>query len=96
MGYSSKHDEWRPRNDLVTIAPGTEPSLSTEEYNFNKELAMKLKSSLLSQSNPAVKIEMWFDKTVFDEGLKVLGQLKIVKEELTFGKLVGITMALMN
>ena len=63
VGYSSTFDEWRPRNDHVTTVP-IELSSSNEDYNFNRELALKLKSSLVSQrrSNPAVKIEMSFDK----------------------------------
>lgn len=75
VGYSAKFDEWRPLNDLVTTAlmSGVE-----EEYDFNTELLLKVKSSLVSQrrSNPAVKIEITFNKIVFDEGLKILGYLK--------------------
>ena len=75
VGYSSKFDEWKPCDDVVT----TELSAFVDEkYDFNRELAFKLKSSLVSQrrSNPLVKIEMSFDKRAFDEGLKILGQLK--------------------
>ena len=79
VGYSSKFDEWKLCDDVVT----TELSAFVDEkYDFNRELAFKLKSSLVSQrrSNPLVKIEMSFDKRAFDERLKILGQLK---QELT-------------
>ena len=75
VGYSSTFDEWKPCDDVVT----TELSATVdEEFDVNRELAFKLKSSLVSQrrSNPLVKIEMGFDKRAFDEGLKILGHLK--------------------
>ena len=77
IGYNSKYDEWRDPSDLVT----TGSQSVVEEYNFNTDLALKLKSSLVSQrrSNPAVKIEMIFDKIVFDEGLKSMGYHKCRK-----------------
>ena len=78
VGYSAKFDEWRPLNDLVTTVATSVVEESREKFNFNTELLFKLKSSLVSQrrSNPAVKIEMTFDKRVFDEGLKIMGYLK--------------------
>ena len=78
VGYSAKFDEWRPLNDLVTTVATSVVEESRENFNFNTELLFKLKSSLVSQrrSNPAVKIEMTFDKRAFDEGLKIMGYLK--------------------
>ena len=47
VGYSSKFDEWKPCDDVVT----TELSAFVDEkYDFNRELAFKLKSSLVSQT----------------------------------------------
>lgn len=74
VGYSSKYDEWRAVDDLVNV--GT--SSYVEEYSFYGDLALRLKSSLVSQrrSNPSVRIEMAFDKRTFDEGLKAIGHFK--------------------
>ena len=79
IGYNSAIDEWRPRDDIVYfISPW--PSVS-EEFCLYKELALRVKSSLVSQkrSNPAVIIEMSFDKDVY-EGLSAAGYVKCTKK----------------
>lgn len=77
VGYSSAYDEWRPRNDIVNFVS---PSVS-EKFCLHKELALRLKSSLVSRrkSNPSVKIEMTFDKDVYEKGLSAAGYVKCVK-----------------
>ena len=66
VGCSAKSDERRPLNDLVTTVATSFVKESRENFNFNTELLFKLKSSLVSQrrSNPAVIIEMTFDKSI--------------------------------
>lgn len=74
IGYSSAYDEWRPRDDIVNFVS---PSVS-EKFCLHNELALRVKSSLVSQrrSNPAVKIEMSFDRDIYEEGLSAVGYVK--------------------
>ena len=67
IGYSAAYDEWRPRSDIVNL----ESSRVCEKVCLHEELALRVKSSLVSQrkSNPAVKIEISLDKSVYEEGL---------------------------
>ena len=77
VGYSASYDEWRPRDDVVNFVS----SSISEEFCLHNELALRVKSSLVSQrrSNPAVKIEMSFDRDVYDEGLSAAGYVKCTK-----------------
>ena len=76
VGYSDTYDEWRPRDDIVNFV-----SSNSEEFCLHNELALRVKSSLVSQrrSNPAVKIEMSFDQNVYEEGLSTAGYVKCTK-----------------
>ena len=47
VGYSTKFDEWRPLNDLVTTVASSVVEESRENFNFNTELLFKLESSLV-------------------------------------------------
>ena len=75
LGYSSRYDEWRAVSDLVELDT---PCALEEQYDFNQHLAEKITSSLSSQrrASPVVKIEMTYDKSVYEKGLKMKGKLK--------------------
>lgn len=75
IGYSSRYDEWRTISDLIHLES---PVYISEDYGFTQDLALKIKSSLSSQrkANPAVRIEMMYDKRTFDEGLRMKGKFK--------------------
>ena len=75
LGYSSRYDEWRAVSDLVELDT---PCTLKEEYGFDQDLAQKITTSLSSQrrASPVVKIEMMFDKNVYEKGLKKKGKLK--------------------
>ena len=53
----------------------------SEEFSLHKELGSQIKSSLLSQrrTNPDIKIEMSFDKDLYNEGLRSAGFVKCIK-----------------
>ena len=82
-GYGSEDDEWRPAAEIVEVR-GTVPvpvnpePLLIPTFSLHQELAIKIKSSLIStrKGSPEVKIEMCFDKPLFDQGLKTRGTLK--------------------
>ena len=82
-GYGSEDDEWRPAAEIVEVR-GTVPvpvnpePLLIPTFSLHQELAIKIKSSLIStrKGSPEVKIEMCFDKLLFDQGLKTRGTLK--------------------
>ena len=75
LGYSSRYDEWRAVSDLVELDI---PHALKEQYDFNQDLAQKIKSSLSSQRKPSplVRIEMMYDQMVYEKGLKIKGKLK--------------------
>ena len=74
-GYSSKHDEWRNREDIV------QPSVTVPEryklLDVHELLAYAIKSSLVSgrDRDPATRLEVPFDRLVFQGGLKLAGKL---------------------
>ena len=77
-GYGSEDDEWRPAAEIVEVrGRGTVPT-PVPTFSLYQELAIKIKSSLIStrKGSPEVKIEMCFDKPLFDQGLKTRGILK--------------------
>lgn len=78
IGYSSKHDEWKDKEDVVNL--DDDPVTEAEALSLNYELASKIKSSLNSsrKDSPVVKILMPFGKADFDTGLKVCGKTKTV------------------
>ena len=69
VGYSSSYDEWRSVSELVDKAIGVEEDIP---FSLHEELASRIKASLSSsrKSSPEVKIEMPFDKQLFDKGLR--------------------------
>ena len=78
-GYSSEDDEWRDPGDIVDLSSPT--PLLTSSFSLHQELALKIKRSLQNtrKSSPEVRIEMDFDKVLYDSGLKVHGQMKKVQ-----------------
>ena len=65
-------------------APVSPEPLLTPTFSLHQELAIKIKSSLIRtrKGSPEVKIEMCFDKLLFDQGLKTQGTLKECAEVL--------------
>ena len=80
-GYSSKYDEWRAHEDIVEPSSSEQSSGHNIEpyqpFNVHTHLAYAIKSSLCSgrERDPAVRIEVPFDKLVFQGGLKSAGKL---------------------
>ena len=71
IGYSSRYDEWRSASEVVQKEHVVEP------FSLHKELASRIKTSLTSsrKGSPEVKVEMPFDRGLFEEGLKAKGQV---------------------
>ena len=71
VGYGSEYDEWRPLTDVVHLLPSSASS-SVEKFDLNKELAVRIKSVLVShrKSNPVIRIDVPFDSKTFNQGLK--------------------------
>ena len=72
-GYSDKHDEWRDAADIVD--PPVVKKETYRPFELHRELALQIKLALTSANNrdPAVRIELPFDKLLFSGGLKQLG-----------------------
>ena len=83
VGYSSCHDEWRDESEVVPIESSqTEHSMEVDcssityiPFSLYTELGNRIKSSLMSRrkESPTIKIELSFDKVLFEGGLKVFG-----------------------
>ena len=115
VGYSKKEDEWKRKDELITLEPGADSlSARSSKSSFNissdssnssgslsgvsenntptvwrplslyDELGNKIKAGLKStrKESPSVRIEMSFDKLLFDGGLARVG----VKKRVYFGK----------
>jgi len=81
VGYSNAHDEWRRCDDIIHF---DSPCNLPGEFFLNNELALEIKASLSGRSNPAVKIDMSFDKGVYCRGLKEAGYLKCIKRGIEY------------
>ena len=76
VGYSSKHDEWRSREEIVQ--PSTnQPAERYRPFDCHDQLAYAIKSALVSHrdKDPAVRIEIPFDPLIFQGGLRNKGRL---------------------
>ena len=77
IGYGSDDDEWRDADDIVDL---TQPRFLTTVPGFSLygQLASKIKNSLKSsrKSNPEVRIDIEFDKDLFDREMRRLGKFK--------------------
>ena len=74
-GYSSRHDEWRNREDVLQP-----PIVIPEKYkplDVHELLSYAIKSSLVSgrDRDPAIRLEVPFDKLIFQGGLRAAGKL---------------------
>ena len=83
VGYSNAHDEWRRRDDIIHF---DSPCNLPGEFCLNNELALRIKASLSGgrRSNPAVKIDMSFDKSVYCRGLKEARYHKCMKRGIEY------------
>ena len=73
-GYSSDDDEWRSAAEIVDVSTCSKSEIETSQvcreplltptFSLYQELAMKIKSSLIStkKGSPEVKVIMGFDK----------------------------------
>ena len=82
-GYDSRHDEWRPREEIVALEAGADDeheldALQLERYSpfdHHKELAYAIKAALCAKHrDPGVRIEVPFDILIFNGGLKCAGK----------------------
>ena len=65
-GYSSRHDEWIRRSDIVFQAP--KPAAQEEEFSLMSILACNIKKQLAPSTkevDSAVRIQLPFYRTVF-------------------------------
>ena len=89
IGYSKKYDEWKNKDELVSLEKDNSditPQPSTwQPYSLYRELANKIKANLHSsrKESPAVKIDMPFDRLLFEGGLARLGIEKRVHRGTT-------------
>lgn len=70
-GYGEEYDEWRDEDDIVLPTP----SEVYKPFELHKELAYQIKLALDSRGrrDPEVRIEIPFDKLLFEGGLKQAG-----------------------
>ena len=59
-GYGSEYDEWRESEDLVQLGS---PCVMSEKYDLHQDLALKIKSLLVSsrRSSPVSRIDIQSD-----------------------------------
>ena len=74
VGYSSKYNEWRQPGELVQL---DSPCIVPEKYDLHQDLALNIKALLVSKckSNPVCRVDMPFDKGLFDNGLRLAGYI---------------------
>lgn len=72
VGYG-EDDEWREMTDIVRTQPDVEPYVP---YDAHRELGYQIALALNSKyrADPEVRIELPFDKLIFDGGLKQCGK----------------------
>ena len=77
VGYSARYDEWRNDSDIVDTSGEVPRPLLSTDFSLYQELACKIKLALTSsrKSSPEAKIELPFDRSVFEE-IKEKGTLK--------------------
>ena len=82
-GYSSDYDEWRNKDIVLP----TEPE-RYHPYDHHQQLVYAIKSSLYScrDRDLAVRLEVPFDKFIYQGGLMSAGRLlKVVRGEEHYG-----------
>lgn len=83
-GYSSNFDEWRNKEDIILP---TEPE-RYHPYDHYQQLVYAIKSLLYSgrDRDPAVRLEVPFDKLIYQGGLMAAGRLlKVMRGEEHYG-----------
>ena len=72
VGYDSKHNEWKAKEDMVSTE---ERKQLYQPFNLYTELGYQVKLALDSnrRHEPDVQIEVPFDQLAFDGGLKQSG-----------------------
>ena len=77
IGYGSEDDEWRDADDIVNL---NQPRFLTSFPGFSLygQLASKITNSLKKsrKSSPEVRIDIEFDKDLFDRDMRRLGRFK--------------------
>ena len=80
LGYSSCHDEWRDGSELVPLEPNSARETASDSnlyspFSLYYELGTRIKAALMSRrkESPTVKIELPFDKVLFEGGIKACG-----------------------
>ena len=79
-GYCSDYDEWRSADDIV------QPKVPERyrPFDHHQQLAYAIKSSLYSgrDRDPSMRLEIPFDKLMFQGGMKMAGKfVKVVEGE---------------
>ena len=74
IGYGDEDDEWRDTAEIVETQPDVEPYVP---FDVHRELGYQIALALNSKhrSEPEVRIELPFDKLLFEGGLKQYGKL---------------------
>lgn len=83
VGFSSKHDEWQMKSDVVDLEHGDSEEapnhqISQHRFSLYHELATRIKTALNSsrKESPIIKIDMPFDGIEFNGGLRICGENK--------------------
>lgn len=74
IGYGDDEDEWREASELVQLSKKPQPYIP---FELHRELAYQIQAALDSRyrKDPDVRIEVPFDKLLFDGGLKQHGHM---------------------
>lgn len=74
IGYGDDEDEWREASELVQLSKKPQPYIS---FELHRELTYQIQAALDSKyrKDPDVRIEVPFDKLLYDEGLKQHGHM---------------------
>jgi len=77
IGYDSSYDEWKEAGELEVYGGGFQLESYTP-FSLYSELQYQIKRALNSGSrrDPAVRIELAFDRVLFDGGLAKHGYMK--------------------
>lgn len=77
-GYDDKYDEWKDKSEIVDPSPVPEKDIY-QPFEFHRELAIQIKMALDSKHrrDPEVRIELPFDRLLFERGLKQAGHLVV-------------------
>lgn len=76
IGYSEDTDEWKEAGDIIDLPP-TQREGPYQPFEHHRELAYQIKLALNSGHgrDPSVRLEVPFDKLLFEGGLAQCGKL---------------------